>query len=69
MKQPATRPSTATGCAPTRCTCAFDHERIILADAGAFDLDDDEARSLAGALNETFADVGVLPLSPTSRRW
>lgn len=46
----------------------FHHERIILADAGAFDLDDDEARSLAGALNETFADVGVFHVA-TSRRW
>ena len=46
----------------------FHHERIILADAGAFDLDDDEARSLAGALNETFADVGAFHVA-TSRRW
>jgi hypothetical protein len=46
----------------------FHHERIILADAGAFDLDDDEARSLAGALNETFADVGVFHVA-TARRW
>ncbi|MDE2441135.1 MAG: hypothetical protein KGP14_08925 [Betaproteobacteria bacterium] len=46
----------------------FHHERIVLADAGAFDIDDDEADALAGALNETFADVGRFHVA-TSRRW
>jgi hypothetical protein len=46
----------------------FHHERIVLADAGAFDVDDDEAHALAGALNETFADVGRFHVA-TSRRW
>lgn len=46
----------------------FHHERIVLADAGAFDVDDDEAIALVGALNETFADVGRFHVA-TSRRW
>ncbi len=46
----------------------FHHERIILADAGAFDLDNDEAHALVGSLNDTFADVGRFHVA-TSRRW
>ena len=46
----------------------FHHERIILADAGAFDLDDEEAQALAASLNDTFADVGHFHIA-TSRRW
>ena len=46
----------------------FHHERIILADAGAFDLDTDEANALAASLNDTFADVGRFHVA-TSRRW
>lgn len=46
----------------------FHHERIILADAGAFELDEEEARSLTNALNETFADVGTFHVA-TARRW
>lgn len=46
----------------------FHHERIILADAGAFDLDMDEARALVAALNVQFADVGVF-YTATARRW
>src|SRR5574343_293361 len=46
----------------------FHHERIILADAGAFDLEDDEAHALVGSLNDTFADVGRFHVA-TSRRW
>lgn len=46
----------------------FHHERIVLADAGAFELDDDEAAALIAALNATFADVGQFHAA-TARRW
>ena len=46
----------------------FHHERIVLADAGAFDLSDDEAHTLAIALNQTFADIGEFHVT-TARRW
>lgn len=46
----------------------FHHERIVLADAGAFNLNDDEAHSLAIALNREFADVGEFHVA-TPRRW
>ena len=46
----------------------FHQERIILADAGAFDLDEEEARALATSLNEEFADIGKFHVA-TSRRW
>ena len=46
----------------------FHHERIVLADAGAFDVDDDEAQAIVLALNETFADVGRFHIA-TARRW
>jgi hypothetical protein len=36
----------------------FHQERIILADAGAFELADDEAQSIVAALNGEFADIG-----------
>ncbi|MBS1191978.1 MAG: hypothetical protein H6R10_3770 [Rhodocyclaceae bacterium] len=46
----------------------FHHERIILADAGAFEVGGDEARALAAALNQEFADVGRFHVAD-SRRW
>ena len=46
----------------------FHQERILLADAGAFDLDDDEAHALAAALNSEFADIGEFHVA-TARRW
>lgn len=46
----------------------FHHERIVLADAGAFDLTDDEAHALAIALNQTFADIGEFHVT-AARRW
>ncbi|MDR2838073.1 MAG: hypothetical protein LBV49_05815 [Azonexus sp.] len=46
----------------------FHHERIVLADAGAFELSLDEAEELAAALNAEFADLGQLHVA-TARRW
>ena len=46
----------------------FHHERIVLADAGAFDLDLDEAQAIAAALNSEFADIGRFHVA-TARRW
>jgi hypothetical protein len=46
----------------------FHHERIVLADAGAFDLEIDEAQAIAGALNAEFADIGQFHVA-TARRW
>ncbi|MDD2885246.1 MAG: hypothetical protein PHT48_09410 [Dechloromonas sp.] len=46
----------------------FHHERIVLADAGAFDLDATEAAALVDALNAHFADIGTLH-AVTPRRW
>ena len=46
----------------------FHHERIVLADAGAFELADDEAQAIAAALNGEFADIGQLHVA-TARRW
>lgn len=46
----------------------FHHERIILADAGAFELSDDEARSLAAGLNAEFSDIGEFQVADR-RRW
>lgn len=46
----------------------FHHERIVLADAGAFELDADEATALVDALNAEFADIGVFHAA-TPRRW
>lgn len=46
----------------------FHHERIVLADAGAFDLDMDEAQAIIEALNQNFADIGEF-LIANPRRW
>ncbi len=46
----------------------FHHERIVLADAGAFEVDDDEAAALIASLNAEFADVGHFHAA-TARRW
>lgn len=46
----------------------FHRERIVLADAGAFDLDKAEADTLAAALNDAFADIGEFRVAET-RRW
>lgn len=46
----------------------FHHERIVLADAGAFDLDLNEAHDLVTALNCEFADIGHFYVA-TARRW
>lgn len=46
----------------------FHSDRIALADAGAFDLDDDEAGALVAALNAEFADLGEF-LVGDARRW
>lgn len=46
----------------------FHQERIILADAGAFELDEDEAQLIVGALNTEFADIGQFHIA-TARRW
>lgn len=46
----------------------FHHERIVLADAGAFALDDEEAREIAAAINDEFADIGQIEVA-SARRW
>jgi len=46
----------------------FHQERIVLADAGAFDLAADEAEALIATLNREFADVGEFHLAEP-RRW
>ncbi|PKO88461.1 MAG: hypothetical protein CVU16_13865 [Betaproteobacteria bacterium HGW-Betaproteobacteria-10] len=46
----------------------FHQERIILADAGAFELEDDEAQAIIAALNAEFADIGQFHAA-TARRW
>ena len=46
----------------------FHHERIVLADAGAFELDFAEAQQLTSALNSEFADIGHF-LAADARRW
>ncbi len=46
----------------------FHQERIILADAGAFEVADDEARAIVSALNAEFADIGEFRMA-TARRW
>lgn len=45
----------------------FHHERIVLADAGAFDLDDDVAQGLVAALNAEFGDVGHFHAASAAR--
>lgn len=46
----------------------FHQERIVLADAGAFELSDDEAYELANALSREFADMGQFHVGE-ARRW
>ena len=46
----------------------FHHERIVLADAGAFELELDEAHAITAALNSEFADIGRFHVA-TARRW
>ena len=46
----------------------FHHERIVLADAGAFDLDESDAQALVAALNAEFAELGHFHAS-TAKRW
>ena len=46
----------------------FHNERIVLADAGAFELTDDEAHALLAALAGEFADIGEFRFGDT-RRW
>lgn len=46
----------------------FHHERIVLADAGAFDLETEEAEAVVSALNREFADVGRFHIGD-SRHW
>lgn len=46
----------------------FHQERIILADAGAFELDDAEALAMIESLNAEFADIGQFHAA-TARRW
>lgn len=46
----------------------FHHERIVLADAGAFELDEAEATALVGDLNRQFAELGKFHVG-TARRW
>jgi len=46
----------------------FHHERIVLADAGAFEIELDEAHAIAGALNAEFGDIGQFHVA-AARRW
>jgi hypothetical protein len=46
----------------------FHQERIILADADAFEVDDAEAKTLIESLNVEFADIGQFHAA-TPRRW
>ena len=46
----------------------FHQERIVLADAGAFEIEEAEAQSLVTALNAEFADIGEFRLGD-ARRW
>ncbi len=46
----------------------FHHERIVLADAGAFDLSLAEAQEIVDALNGEFADIGRFHVAD-ARRW
>ena len=46
----------------------FLQERIIHADAGAYDLDEAEAQAIVAALNDEFADVGQFHVA-SARRW
>lgn len=46
----------------------FHHERIVLAEAGAFELAKEEALALAEGLNQTFGELGRFYIIDT-RRW
>ena len=46
----------------------FHHERIVLADAGAFEIERREADALAADLNREFADIGEFVVTDP-RRW
>ena len=46
----------------------FHQERIILADAGAFELDDEEALAIIESLNVEFADIGQFHAA-SAKRW
>ena len=46
----------------------FHQERIILADAGAFELDDNEALAIIESLNAEFADIGQFHAA-SAKRW
>ncbi|MGE5471494.1 MAG: hypothetical protein ACM3X0_11915 [Bacteroidota bacterium] len=46
----------------------FHHERIVLADAGAFELEEAEAQGIVDALNGEFADIGEFRRT-ASRHW
>ncbi|TXT28660.1 MAG: hypothetical protein FD131_2949 [Rhodocyclaceae bacterium] len=46
----------------------FHHERIVLADAGAFELELEEAQAITASLNSEFADIGRFHVA-TARRW
>ena len=65
-------PAPADACGHWLCAdpvhLRFHHERIVLADAGAFDLSREEAEEMVAALNATFADVGQLHVAD-ARRW
>ncbi len=73
-EQRADQAKIAPSTSPTPLLCAdpvhlrFHHERIVLADAGAFELELAEAEALAAALNAQFADIGRLEVV-TPRRW
>lgn len=45
----------------------FHHERIVLADAGAFDVDASETQALLADLNTTFADIGAFHFGDARR--
>src|SRR5574343_64380 len=45
----------------------FHHERIVLADAGAFDVDASETQALLADLNTTFADIGEFHVADARR--
>lgn len=66
----ADRPATVDGdwlCADP-VHLRFHHERIVLADAGAFALSAEEAADMVAGLNSQFADLGVIEMA-TPQRW
>ena len=56
------------GCAPDPVNLRFHHERIVLADAGAFELERSEAEAIVADLNREFAEVGEFHVAD-ARRW